>query len=853
MLFVRSKLSIAIIATLTTSAYANEIKNNDLNELNNSDLTLNTIIVEAKNMNEVGKTTYTKEDLKKTPNSSKNITDFLKVNPNVQFSNDHMAASNQAELKPSEISIHGAQSFQNKFIVNGVSNTNILDPLGSGSNTGEYGIPNVGSQGVAINTDLLCNLEVLDSNVSAKHGSFTGGVINAETCAPDTEIGKIHGSVTYDYTESDWNRYHLETDADKGLFEGESTQSNQKEYVRQGISSNLYGKLSDIYGFDLYASQRQSKIPVQSGLPSPKQIEQKKLNTNVGATLFANPNKETKMKFGFSLGDLEDNTYVNNRRNSHNTNNNKSALIFAEIDQQHAWGKLKQKLNYQNIDNKRETQEDTGISWLYAEGSKDWNRNNAEKVWEGPSAANIDLKQSTINYELDGIFNQFKLADTQHQISAGFAYHYDDVQWERTKDFKTFYSVTSGNAKNSYDLEGGQCQLNDPLCDENTTAEFINNKVNTIYNGQYFRSGNLFKAGKFDGQYQQASFYIEDDILWKNVKARFGVRADYDESNNNLNFAPRTNIRYQPFSNNLLTLTTGWNRYYIAPTYMTDLRQSLTSLDFKLDRADQDSPWEESAKVSANDTRRKDLKTSYADELVIGFNSQFKNTNLTLKWVNRQYKDEITRNKTDVPNQNFNYSYEYGNSGYGENDTVTLELNTLQPLKFYGTRHHLGLAVNYTDAYRSTPDYTTNLTEEDLYELISYDGKIMHFGDKPASNYNKPITARISWDIGFDAIPVKISNFFSYSDTYQYALTATTANKVTYEGKKIDTYNLQDIKPSFTWDIRTTYDWNIAKDYSAIFGLTINNLTNRNNLYVSNSKLYSEIGRQFIADVTFKF
>ena len=43
------------------------------------------------------------------------------------------------------------------------------------------------------------------------------------------------------------------------------------------------------------------------------------------------------------------------------------------------------------------------------------------------------------------------------------------------------------------------------------------------------------------------------------------------------------------------------------------------------------------------------------------------------------------------------------------------------------------------------------------------------------------------------------------------------------------------------------------KDYSMIFGLTINNITNQNNLYASGNKQYSEIGRQFIADVSFKF
>src|SRR5690606_39595186 len=85
-------------------------------------------------------------------------------------------------------------------------------------------------------------------------------------------------------------------DADKGLFEGASTQSNQKEYVRQGVSANIFAKLSKVYGLDLYASQRKSTIPVESGLPAPKQIDQEKRNTNVGGTLYVDPNADTSMR-----------------------------------------------------------------------------------------------------------------------------------------------------------------------------------------------------------------------------------------------------------------------------------------------------------------------------------------------------------------------------------------------------------------------------------------------------------------------------------------------------------------------------------------------------------------------------
>ena len=56
------------------------------------------------------------------------------------------------------------------------------------------------------------------------------------------------------------------------------------------------------------------------------------------------------------------------------------------------------------------------------------------------------------------------------------------------------------------------------------------------------------------------------------------------------------------------------------------------------------------------------------------------------------------------------------------------------------------------------------------------------------------------------------------------------------------------------WDMRTSYTHKFSKDYSGMFGLTMNNVTNRHNKYLDNDYyLKSEIGRQIVADVTFKF
>ena len=136
MRFAYSPLNIAILTALASHAYANESQITE--EIKTNTVSMTPIEVEVEAKQEVGKTVYSKEDLEKTPNSSKNITDFLKVNPNVQFSQKQNASGSQAELKPAEISINGAQTFQNNFIVNGVSNNLLINPTDSDWENGRF-------------------------------------------------------------------------------------------------------------------------------------------------------------------------------------------------------------------------------------------------------------------------------------------------------------------------------------------------------------------------------------------------------------------------------------------------------------------------------------------------------------------------------------------------------------------------------------------------------------------------------------------------------------------------------------------------------------------------------------------
>ena len=68
---------------------------------------------------------------------------------------------------------------------------------------------------------------------------------------------------------------------------------------------------------------------------------------------------------------------------------------------------------------------------------------------------------------------------------------------------------------------------------------------------------------------------------------------------------------------------------------------------------------------------------------------------------------------------------------------------------------------------------------------------------------------------------------------------------------------------AINWDVSASYDFKVGRDDQLTLGLTINNLTNKHNKYTQNQDsmksnlgsngVYSESGRQFVADISYKF
>ena len=823
MTFARTTLSYAVLTVISTQIYAIDDVSNPSSEDNVTQL--NTIVVEAKeNKTEVGKTTYSKDDLDKIPNSSKNITDFLKVNPNVQFDNSTQSALQQGELKPAEVSINGGLPYDNKFLINGMSINNNINPGSSvqaNSPTDLLG----SSQTVSVNTDLLCNITLLDSNVSAEYGEFTGGVVSAETCKPKTEIGKLHGSISYDYTSDSWSKVNFPNKEELEKFENSTSESKQPYFTKQGVSASVYGNISETLGFNVFGSYRHSVIPLKTNLIDNPKFDQKRESTNGGFEIFYAPTDRTDLKIGAQFFEDEGLYFSQKVKDSESLHSSDSQSFYINLKTKLDSASLTQQLNYQTQKAQRET-----ADHYYA-----WSTG-----FEG-QFGDLEQKESKFEYAIKSDFNAINTKYLNHHFSIGVGYGHYDASSTREKDMFSYFNNTKSTIPN--------CIVN------GVSLEPCDSGNNTAFNRRtaYYASDLTVSQDRWHA-------FIQDTMTdEKYFSSTVGFRIDYDSLTKNNNVAPRTSFTYKPFASSALQLTAGWNRYYGLNAFANELSDRLDQYQVLQVRAmdsegNYTNNWERDPTYKGAMARyRSELESPFSDETVFAIQSNFKNTNLMLKWVNRENKNQIreTPQKYDdtITGNAIQYTKTYDNSGRSASDIYTLSIQNIEPIHIKDSLHSLSLAADYTETTRNFQSYS-DVAYFGTPEVI-YDGEKIDAEYIPSSNFNTPWTVRGTWNIGFTNFPLKISNFLSYKAPRE---SMKKTSKVKFDDGVYDVYTPYETKASFTWDMRTTYDIKLGKNLTSTLGLTINNVTNRNNTYVTSSGVSNpDIGRQFIADVTFKF
>ncbi|HKD16746.1 MAG TPA: carboxypeptidase regulatory-like domain-containing protein, partial [Thermoanaerobaculia bacterium] len=113
---------------------------------------------------------YTGKVMDKLPLSSRNYADVVFVQPGVQADNGETQGRSLA------ISVYGATSAENSFLIDGVNTTNVIK----------------GIQGKDINNEFIQEVEVKTSGYQAEYGRNTGGVVNVITKSGGNDF---HGGI----------------------------------------------------------------------------------------------------------------------------------------------------------------------------------------------------------------------------------------------------------------------------------------------------------------------------------------------------------------------------------------------------------------------------------------------------------------------------------------------------------------------------------------------------------------------------------------------------------------------------------------------------------------------------------
>lgn len=122
---------------------------------------------------------------------SGDVNEVLKALPTVQFSVSQGRATRTElqDLRPEDLSISGGSIYENLFVLDGVSVNSRLDVTSTNANHFIEGNAAASAQTIWVDSSLVGSLTVRDSNVSARYGQFTGGVVEIDTRRPRSAFG----------------------------------------------------------------------------------------------------------------------------------------------------------------------------------------------------------------------------------------------------------------------------------------------------------------------------------------------------------------------------------------------------------------------------------------------------------------------------------------------------------------------------------------------------------------------------------------------------------------------------------------------------------------------------------------
>lgn len=764
--------------------------------------------------------TTDRESIKNRPSGNGNVTDLLKTNPAVQFSNRGASGLTAGEIAPEKISINGSQPFQNNFMMDGVSMTNDLDP---GPHT-EMTVTRVGSdtQGMFLDASLIDSIAVYSSNVPASYGAFTGGVVDARM---KRWTGENHWSVYGRTTQKGWTRLHFDPalGIDNVTSPYHRPGAYQTDFKKREVGFNGTVGFTEDVGMILAVSHRESEIPQASPsfyYPSDLDYDFATHSWN-NLTLTQVPAIVHKTKRQSDNLFLKGTAYVGDRTTveasaAYSTYRNKGFLptsaqsdfemehngLTTKLDVTHVLDHmtLTANLSYADLRDKRES--DVNDSFVYNDSTT-----YPVKGYRYGGIGTLSQRQQTLTAKLKGELEPLTVKGSTHRLSAGLDLAQIRAQYHRPQPF---YQV-------------GLTVM------PNWSGPGLVKMPNIV----------KFGAGTAKADYHTEGLWVEDQITWNRWSFRPGLRIDRDGFTKRTNVAPRLSAAVDVFGDDRTVITAGLNRYYgraiLAYAFWNAQNAHMfrSFQGYGFGGREDNVQWQPMGQ--GYDLEK--LKTPYDDEVTVGVQQRFlKNWTGTLAYTRRAGKDRIKSVNVGSALQGDAHKV-FNNDGEALTQQVTAQIKNHTPIRIKGIDHTWTLSASYNknrssldvnDGYVDT--YTVGRIKP-RYDKVWYEGKLVDPKDLPGQDYTVPVKLSLEMMQSWEKYGLTFFNTLEWNSARNVAekdgdgvRTITTTSSV----EQVRAYKKVRYPSTFTWNTKLSYKPQFAKGLT--LSLEVDNVTDRKNV-----------------------
>lgn len=784
------------------------------------------------------KQTLNSEDINKRPTGDGNITDLLKTNPGVQFSNSANNGMTQGEIKPGDISIHGSTSYQNSFTLDGMSINNDIDPADN-----KLGVTNSNlssdEQGFYLDSRLIDSVTVYDANIPAEFGGFTGGVVETKSRSWQ---GGTSANVYYRQTDSDWNKTHVD---DKLEFDTKNNDMSnparfQPDYIKRSYGVSFETGITDDLGLVASISRRTSSIPMArvggksvvlegtklTGFEYQDSVEdQTRVSDNFFTKLTWYATPRTTANLSVAISQYESELFMNGVANSDYIDEHDGISTNLQIEHMFDSGTLDINLGHQDMRDKRTSEQNY---FVQLEDFTDW-QNPVTYASGGPG--NLLTVQANSTFKGKFAFNPIALGEVTNQINIGGEVTHTKASFIRDE---TYF-------RNGY--RGMWNMMN-----------YIN----------YADQVDAFFAGTYTTKYTNTSLFAEDIIKYQNLTLRPGIRIDRDDFVRNTNIAPRMTASLDINNNGATVVTAGMNRYYGRSMLTYALYEGQNAGLKHCYMMCNPNSEEQDAWIATQDYEGMDqLDTPYNDEFTIGLQQMWRNSIWSLNYVYREGHDEV-RSRPKYPGTtdgDLARIKTFDNGGETVHNSVSLTVRNRLPVEIIQTQNTLSASLVWQDTQSNTPSdmgyaaYDPNINLD--YDKVMYDGNIISAADLPSTDFNAPWRANFELITQLPQYGMTVYNLWQWQEgrdqatrhDNDYAIDPST-------GKQVREYQKVEFSDTFRWDLKAEWKPSFAK--GAAVSAEITNLLNNKNAtdsFVSGGEVYRtyEAGRQFWLQASYDY